>query len=280
MVILMAEYAGFCFGVERAIDIAEKTAETAPSVVTLGPIIHNPQVVQDLEAKGVHVVRDVDSISGEKTVVIRSHGVTRQIYQQLENQSVPVVDATCPFVTKAQNAARNLSEDGLSVVVLGEQDHPEVVGIVSFVDGECTIVTGAEEAMQLPFRKQYGLVAQTTQSADTFRAMEDALRGKCENLTVVKTICNATTMRQSAATEIASRSDVVIVVGGKNSANTTRLYSICKEICPRTYHIETVSELTPEMFAGAETVGITAGASTPRYLMNEVREYIHEVSQP
>lgn len=279
MVILMADYAGFCFGVERAIDIAEKTAVESDSVVTLGPIIHNPQVVENLERKGVHVIKDVSGVQADNTVVVRSHGITKETYAQLQNRNVSTVDATCPFVTKVQRAAEQLSNEGNTVVVVGEADHAEVIGIVSFIPGEYFIVSTPEEAEQLPKRPRIGLVAQTTQQGETFRSVQKILATKTDTLTVVNTICNATTHRQQAARDIAGRADVMIVIGGKNSANTKQLFDICAELCGRSYHIETKEELSPSMFQGANTVGITAGASTPKYLMQEVREYIQEVSE-
>jgi len=277
MEIYIADNAGFCYGVERAVGMVEKTAEETRNVCTLGPIIHNPQVVQSLSDKGVDVCKDISALDDDSTVVIRSHGVPKQSYNKLDDKKAKVVDATCPFVKKAQKAAQMLSSGGNTVILFGEKEHPEVESIVSFVEGDYHIVSGVDEATALPDIDKCGVLAQTTQSSDVFEKIIDVLRGKCGQLIIEKTICNATYMRQSSAIELAKKVDIMIVIGGKNSANTTRLYNICRELCPETYHIETKDELNIENFASMEAIGITAGASTPGYLIQEVLEYLEEV---
>lgn len=278
MKIFVADYAGFCYGVERAVGMVNKTAEKYKNVCTLGPIIHNPQVVQDFAEKGVEVCSDPALVNNESTVVIRSHGITKDTFSRLGEAECNVVDATCPFVIKAQRSADRLSKSG-TVIVFGEKDHPEVAGIVSYINDEYFVVSDSKEAEELPFRDKYGITAQTTQSRDNFEKIIKIVESKCHSLTVENTICNATAQRQSSAIELAGKVDMMLIIGGKNSANTTRLYHICKEICEKSYHVETVAELEKNMFKDVENVGITAGASTPGYLVNEVLEYLEEVKK-
>ena len=261
MQVKVARHAGFCFGVERAIDIVKKASEENNNVVTFGPIIHNPQVVSDLESKGVSTIKSLDEVDAGMSVVIRSHGIEKQEALYLEKNAGKVIDAACPFVQK------------------GEADHPEVKGIISYIDIDYKVIENINEIDDLEFKEKYGFLAQTTQNQDVFKEIENMLKSKCNELVVAKTICSATEHRQSAAIEVASNVEVMIVVGGKNSANTTRLYHLCKEICPKTYHVETEKELNADMFLNVENVGLTAGASTPKYLLEKVREYIYEVAR-
>lgn len=278
MEIFIADHAGFCFGVERAVGLVEETAEQNHDVYTFGPIIHNPQIVKKFADQGVGVCEEPEKFSDDDTVIIRSHGVPKNIYSQLHEKSVNIVDATCPFVKKAQNSAQKLATGGACVVVYGENDHPEVKSIVSFIDSEYFIVSDEVEAGKLPFRKKFALIAQTTQNSESFDKIAEILKTKCDELVVSNTICNATSLRQTAAISLAKQVDTMLVIGGKNSGNTTRLYEICRQICPRTYHIETRAELDRSIFKDSRKVGITAGASTPGYLMNEVIEFLKEVS--
>ncbi len=278
MEIIIADHAGFCFGVERAVGLVEETSRKHTEVYTLGPIIHNPQIVRKFAEQGVGVCEDTEKFNSENTVVIRSHGVPKHIYGDLNEKSVNIVDATCPFVKKAQNSAQKLGQGGASVVVYGENNHPEVKSIVSFIDSEYFIVSGPDEAQALPFREKYALIAQTTQNSESFDKIAEILKTKCSGLTVSNTICNATNLRQVSAISLAGQVDTMLVIGGKNSGNTRRLFEICKEICPNTLHIETKDELKKEMFTNCRKVGITAGASTPGYLVDEVIEFLKEVT--
>jgi 4-hydroxy-3-methylbut-2-enyl diphosphate reductase len=278
MQILLAEHSGFCFGVERAIKIVEDTANSKENVFTLGPIIHNPQVVESLNDKGVNVADDIDNIDKCKTVIVRSHGIPKQKFNKLTQKTPNIVDATCPFVKKAHKAADTLDDDDYKIVILGEKDHPEVEGIVSYVKGKYYIVSNEEDVKQLPMIDKCGLIAQTTQNKEVFNKVKAELKKKTNELKVINTICNATTLRQETAKILAKQVDLMLVIGGKNSANTTRLYKICSEICINTYHIETKAEIEDSFFDdNIEKVGITAGASTPKYLIDEVIEYIKEV---
>lgn len=274
MEVLIADYSGFCFGVERAIDLVLDRAKVSDCIATYGPIIHNPQVVENLENQGIKVVTSLSDINKNLNVVIRSHGVEKTVKESIVQQAGEVTDATCPFVLKAQKHAEDFSKECSAVVILGEKDHPEVRGIVSYSTWECFVVAGVEEAQDLPYRKKYGFLAQTTQNNEIFQKISVILRGKCEELKTANTICSATSRRQQASVALAKQVEVMVVVGGKNSANTTRLYHLCKEICPRTYHIETPQELTNTMFQGVSRVGLTAGASTPKNFVSKVREYI------
>lgn len=274
MKILLAKSAGFCFGVKRATSMAFEAAEQHPRICSLGPIIHSPQVVASLAEKGVEVIKRVEDI-GEGAVVVRSHGVTAEELEAILSRELKIVDATCPFVKKAQDYAAQLSREGYAVVLVGEDHHPEVQGIVSYArEGEVFVVADRIHAEALPYRKRIGIIAQTTQSYANLREVVAVCLAKSKELRVFNTICNATSERQDEARVIARQSDLMLVIGGFNSANTSRLAQICAEIQPRTHHVETAAEIDPGWFAGVETVGITAGASTPRWIIDEVVERV------
>jgi len=276
--IYIAEYAGFCFGVERAINIVEEQAEIKTNVSTLGPIIHNPQVVQKFEKSGVGVAKTPEELGEKDSVVLRSHGITKDVHETLKKNKVDIVDATCPFVNKAHEEAAKLSRNGYTMIVLGERDHPEVQGIVSYIENDYFIISDESQIKNISAGEKIGLIAQTTQDKDTFERVKAALESKTRHLKVVNTICNATTLRQNAAKKLAKSVDLMLVIGGKNSGNTTRLYKICKKLCENTFHIETSAELSKDMFDNINSVGITAGASTPDFLIKDVIEYINEVN--
>ncbi|GAB4235754.1 MAG: 4-hydroxy-3-methylbut-2-enyl diphosphate reductase [Deltaproteobacteria bacterium] len=272
--VLIARSAGFCFGVKRAISIADETAGKRGTgagaegpIQSLGPIIHNPQAVERLQEKGVRVVGSVDDVSCGR-VIVRSHGVTRSDRKALEGKGVTIVDATCPFVTKAQEHARTLSREGYAVVVVGDPNHPEVKSIISYIEAGVPVFTsipGIEAAKGI---RKAGVVAQTTQSFDNLMSFVTAAMKRFPEVRVFNTICNATALRQQESTGLAGDADAVFVLGGYNSANTRRLAEICKAINPRTHHIETEGELLPGMVEGASVVGVTAGASTPQWIIN------------
>jgi 4-hydroxy-3-methylbut-2-enyl diphosphate reductase len=262
--IVVARYAGYCYGVERALRLTEDAlAHAERPVATLGPIIHNPSVVRDLTARGAGVVDEVAE-APEGTLVVRTHGVAPEVVAAAHARGLDVVDATCPFVAVAQRKARALHEAGYTVVILGEHDHPEVVGLQGFAGGEAIVVAepGDAPAERLGGRK-VGVVVQTTQTRDALARLAATLAPLARELLVYNTVCDATEKRQSAACELAAQVDVVIVVGGRNSANTTRLVQLCRGIEARTHHVETAAELQEEWVAGARRVGVTAGASTP-----------------
>ncbi|OQY19898.1 MAG: 4-hydroxy-3-methylbut-2-enyl diphosphate reductase [Desulfobacteraceae bacterium 4572_35.1] len=279
MEIVLAKSAGFCFGVKRAVNMAFKAADKSDSICSLGPLIHSPQLVKKLENEGIRVVDSVADMVDE-TVIVRSHGITRSEEEELVARQLKVVDATCPFVKKAQQYVSSLGNNGYAVVIVGEQEHPEVQGIVSYAaDAAAWVVANVEQAQAIPVQRKIGLVAQTTQSFENFRDISSILLNKCKELRVFNTICDATAVRQQEARSIASKVDMMLVIGGRNSANTTRLASICTEIQPQTYHIETAAGINPNWVTGISTIGITAGASTPEWIIGEVMEKLREIAK-
>lgn len=258
----VAQEAGTCFGVERALELALEAARDATGPVhTMGPLIHNPQVVAELESQGVTVVDGPDVEAGA-TLLLRAHGVTPEVERRAAEAGAKVVDATCPFVKKVHQTVERLSAEGYEVVIVGEQGHPEVEGTVGHAP-EAHVVGSVDELPQRLGRR-VGVVAQTTLATSVLTSVVTELVRRCDEVRVHNTICSATAKRQQAAAELASRADVMVVVGGCNSANTTHLAQICAESCPATHHVETPDELDPAWFAGAGLVGVTAGASTPK----------------
>lgn len=278
MKIIVAQHRGFCYGVKRAVELAQSCSRGDEPTCTLGPIIHNPQMVDRLAAKGIGMANTLEEIAGG-TVIIRSHGVGPNIYETAYNKGLHVVDATCPHVQKAQQAAKNLAEQGYSVVIVGEKRHPEVKSIYEWSGNKAQIIESVAEAHDLPFQDRLGIVAQTTFAGDAFQAIVDVLCTKTGDFKIQRTICTATDLRQQAALKVAAMADIMLVIGGRNSANTTHLADLCLQSGCRTYHIETAEELRQEWFAGVETVGITAGASTPDWLIEEVYEKMQEMDQ-
>jgi 4-hydroxy-3-methylbut-2-enyl diphosphate reductase len=268
---ILARHAGFCFGVKRATQMAfEKASEEGGGrTCTLGPIIHSPQVVARLEAKGVKVIKSLAEIDDGR-IILRSHGVTAAEMKAAYDKGLVVVDATCPFVKKAQKQVKMLSDEGYDMVIVGEKEHPEVEGIISYASGKVFVVASVDDALKLPEMKKTGIVAQTTQSYHTLEAVADVCLAKTQELRVFNTICDATSVRQDEAKVIAGDVGCMLVIGGFNSANTRRLAEVCSEIQKNTHHVETVEQLSPEWFVGVESVGVTAGASTPKWLIDEV----------
>jgi 4-hydroxy-3-methylbut-2-enyl diphosphate reductase len=262
--IVVARYAGYCYGVERALRITEEALEGAPGPVSsLGPIIHNPSVVRRLEERGVAVIDDVAGAAGG-TLIVRTHGVAPHVVEGARARRLNVVDATCPFVAVAQRKAAALDEAGYAVVILGERDHPEVAGLEGFAgEGAVVVEDSAGLSLERLRGKRVGVVVQTTQTRANLAGVAAALAPAARELLVYNTICDATEKRQSAASELAAEVDVVVVVGGRNSANTARLAQLCRSALDRTYHIESAVELQHEWFSGARRIGVTAGASTP-----------------
>lgn len=278
--IILARSAGFCFGVKRAMSIADETAagrgkgETGP-IASLGPLIHNPQAVEELEKKGIHVVGAVDDVACGK-VIVRSHGITRTEQEALVERGVEIVDATCPFVNKAQEHARALSRQGYAVIVVGDANHPEVKSIVSYIEPGIPILTTVKEIRDATRIRKAGIVAQTTQSFDNLMEFVGEALRKFAEVRVYNTICNATILRQRESTALAGTVEVMVVLGGYNSANTRRLAEICRAINPNTIHIETAAELPAGLVEEVETVGVTAGASTPQWIIDALVERIRD----
>ncbi len=276
MKVIRAEKAGFCFGVKRALDMAGRTVHSS-ATASLGPLIHNKQVVEKMEKQGVRVVEAVDEVQQGDTLIIRSHGVPPDIYQEAKGRLIQLVDATCPFVQKAQHLAEQASK-GSQVIVVGDKLHPEVQGILGWAGGNAMAIEKLEEATELPFYEKLSVLAQTTQPAANFQAIVEELRKHTNELIVHNTICNATEERQTVARELAGKVDVMIVVGGRNSANTRKLAGICSEVT-KTHLIETADELEDDWFVGVGTVGLTAGASTPDWIIEEVYNKMSDMGQ-
>lgn len=291
MSVEIAKTAGFCFGVKRAVDtvyaeIAKEDARAAEDparkrcpIYTFGPIIHNEEVVDDLRAKGVEPIgpEDLDRIAskdgyGPGKMIIRSHGVDRMTLEMLRSRGFEIIDATCPFVSKIHDTVRKASENGEYVIVIGDPDHPEVLGITGWVNGPYSVVNDIEDIqkLKLPEGAKVCIVAQTTFNFEKFHFFVEELKKISYYSRAVNTICNATQMRQSEARELAARADVMIVIGGKHSSNTQKLYEICKKECSRTYFVQTVKDLYTEDLPFGGVVGITAGASTPINIIEEV----------
>ena len=277
MEIKVAGQAGYCYGVERALRLTDAAAEKKRKpIFTLGPIIHNPQVVESFVSRGVNPIEGIEEAGGG-TIIVRTHGVDPIIIEQAGEKGLAVVDATCPFVAKAQQRAAELVRDGYNLVIIGEKEHPEVVGILAHARGEASVVEKVEDAARIRGRKPLGVVVQTTQSIENFQQIVAVLAAKVSEIKVFNTICNATTRRQDAAKKLAEEADVMIVVGGKNSANTSRLVQICRATGTMTYHIETARELDKGWFAEVGIVGLTTGASTPQWLLKEVISWLKEL---
>jgi 4-hydroxy-3-methylbut-2-enyl diphosphate reductase len=278
MKIRKAVHAGYCWGVERALEIVVDTAAARPgeTVRTLGPIIHNPHVVQSLEERGVHAVDTLDAMS-EGTVIIRTHGVPPPVYAEAEAKGLNVVDATCPLVTLVQNKAKQLVNEGYHLVIFGNAKHPEVIGTLGHAGGKATVIERPDQVKEHQFPKRVGVVVQTTQEMELLSALLAELTPRCKEIKVFNTICNPTIERQEAARELAREVDVVIVVGGKTSSNTRHLAEVCREEGTTAYHVEGAAEVDPAWIKGAASVGVTAGASTPSWLMDQIIERIQEL---
>ena len=275
MKVIVAKTAGFCFGVERAVEkVYEQIRQGGGPIYTLGPIIHNEEVVRDLEEKGVRVIHSEEELAGltEGTVIIRSHGVGPQVYEQLRRQGLETVDATCPFVKKIHRIAAEQNRQGRRLIIIGDRNHPEVQGIRGWGDARTLVIGTMEEAEALepdPGQKVC-VVSQTTFNYNKFKELVEKISKKGYDILVLNTICNATQERQVEAERIASQVDAMIVIGGKNSSNTRKLYEICRKECKNTYYIQTVGDLDPESVNSVRCVGITAGASTPKKIIEEV----------
>ena len=276
MEIRLAKTAGFCFGVNRAVELTYNLLNEGHKVATLGPLIHNPQAVADMERRGALVADTVDDIPTGYEVIIRSHGVPRTIYDTLEQRGLVYHDATCPFVKKIHRIVEQKSTEGYHVIVVGDPKHPEVEGIVGWCQGPVTVLETPEQAEN--FVKTEGeklcIVSQTTYNYNKFQYIVEIFEKKGYNDSVVNTICNATEERQRSAKAIAAEADVMIVIGGKHSSNSRKLYEICQRECVHTYFIQTLDDLHLDLPKSVRLVGITAGASTPNKIIEEVQNYV------
>jgi len=266
----LAVSAGFCFGVERAVKMAISALdEFGEPVYTLGPIIHNPQEVKRLQDMGIRMAHSLEEIPAG-TVVIRSHGAPKGVTEKARKRGLKIVDATCPLVKRLKERVRELADEGYQVVIMGESDHPEVKAVLSYAPDSCLVVRGPECVVPEDLNKKVGLVAQTTQSLENLRAVASLCICHCREVRTYNTICNATHKRGAEALELAGQVQVMIVVGGKNSANTTRLAQTVAQGGTRTYHIESAAELDRLEIPLGAPIGVTAGASTPGWVIDEV----------
>jgi len=263
--------------VKRAMDITFRMADTnAKGLYTLGPIIHNPQVIEKLKKEGISPIeeeevgdRDIDAL------IIRTHGIPWQLYDKIAARGFRIIDATCPFVKKAQHYAKLLKKSGYQVVILGDIDHPEVRGLMSYAGDDVVVVDEHSELQGL--KSKVGIVVQTTQPVEALKKVLSKIVEHAAEVKFYNTICNSTALRLKETEDMARKVDVMVVVGGKNSANTTQLASLCRSLSVKTHHIETAAEIEPAWFEGAQTVGITAGASTPEWIIKEVEDRIRDI---
>ncbi|MCK4259041.1 MAG: bifunctional 4-hydroxy-3-methylbut-2-enyl diphosphate reductase/30S ribosomal protein S1 [Halanaerobiales bacterium] len=277
--IVLADHAGFCYGVKRATDLVINLAKNSERpLFTLGPLIHNPQVVEYLETFGVQAIDDYKDVD-EGIIFIRSHGVPDHIISEIKQCDLKVVDATCPFVKRAQEYAKKLHEDGYQVIICGDENHPEVIGIVGSINYNALVVKNASELAKHNLRRKVGVVAQTTLSIQQLEDVVTQLVHQVKELKVFNTICTTTEERQKEASDLANKVDLMLVIGGKNSANTNRLAEICRNVGIPTYLIETADELKNDWFNGIHSVGVTAGASTPNWIIKEVIRFMSEFTE-
>jgi 4-hydroxy-3-methylbut-2-enyl diphosphate reductase len=279
MEIVLAESLGFCMGVKRAVDMAYRAIEKADGqrIVTLGPLIHNAQEIERIERDGIKTA-DENSIPENSTVIIRAHGVTPQALQSLKARGLKIMDGTCPYVHYSQRKALELYEASYTVVIAGDRNHPEIRGILGYINDDAYVVKTVEEVQALPFLDRAGVIAQTTISPKKYQAIIDALRDKVREVKVCETICDATEENQKAIRDLSAEVDMLYVIGGRHSANSNKLVETAREKCPRAALIETADEINPEDLRGVRRVGISAGASTPDWMIQGVVERLREIA--
>jgi 4-hydroxy-3-methylbut-2-enyl diphosphate reductase len=277
MEVILAKTAGFCFGVKRAVELVYQQIGSE-GVYTFGPIIHNEEVVNDLKDKGINVINSLQEAAAVRpgTMIMRSHGAARSIYTELSQMGWNIIDATCPFVKKIHKIVDEESAEGTQIVIVGNEHHPEVEGIMGWCNNTPVVIDSEEKALDFKPQdnKKVCIVSQTTFNYKKFKDIVEIIQKKRYDIFVRNTICNATEERQAEARELAKKSDAMIVIGGKNSSNTQKLFEICKEECVNTYYIQTLRDLDLNKFCCAGCVGITAGASTPNNIIQEVHTYV------
>ncbi len=280
MEVKVAKTAGFCFGVKRAVEMVYEQVDECEGkpIYTYGPIIHNEEVIKDMKKKGVEIIRDEDDLKGIQSgvVIIRSHGVPKRIQEMLEKQGLCCVDATCPFVKKIHRIVEEESKAGKHIIIIGDANHPEVQGIKGWSSTEVTVIKTEEEAIafEMPENTEICIVSQTTFNYNKFKYLVEIISKKNYNISVLNTICSATKERQTEAESIANEVDVMIVIGDKHSSNTQKLFEICSKACTNTYYIQTLEDLDMNQLKSVRTVGITAGASTPNNIIEEVQNNV------
>ncbi|MCX5781348.1 MAG: 4-hydroxy-3-methylbut-2-enyl diphosphate reductase [Elusimicrobia bacterium] len=272
--IKVAKNSGFCFGVRRAIEIAEKTVKPNKKIFSLGPLIHNPQEVKRLENIGIKKIENTKSLKN-KVLILRTHGIPHGLKEKLKIQNLVIVDATCPFVKRAQDIVEKLAKAKKKILIVGEKKHPEIKALVSYGGSHCYVVEQSSDLKNLDLSGDICVVSQTTQSPQNFKNFVSIIKKINPQAAIYNTICKATIDRQTAAKELSKKVDVMVVVGGKNSGNTKRLAQICSKFT-KTYYVETALEIKPQWFKKTKNIGISAGASTPDWIIKEVRKKIEE----
>ena len=280
MEVKIAKNAGFCFGVKRAMQTAwdELENKSENNIYSLGPLIHNKQAVNRYKEKGLVEMDNLESIPSESKLIIRSHGVAEKVYTESKAKNMEIVDTTCPFVKKIHDIVKDFSDRGYKIIIVGNPNHPEIIGINGWCNNEAIVINKLEEIDDINFdpTQIYCVVSQTTANLESFDKIVQKLKTKINNLTVKNTICFATKERQISAIDLAREVDCMVVIGGKHSSNTQKLVNICKDLVP-TFSIETKEELEKEKFAGFKVAGVTAGASTPDWIIEEVINYLKEI---
>lgn len=281
MKVIVADHSGFCFGVERAIRIAfDKLNDNnnKKDIYTLGPLIHNQQVVDDLKSAGVKVINNLGDLRDNSILIIRSHGISKDIYDLINEKNVDLVDATCPFVRKIQNIVKKYNAKGYTIIIIGNADHPEVIGINGWCDNQAYIVKTKDDIKKIPFVQKLCIVVQTTMPTNLYYELSNMIEKKAEQVIKFNTICSATMDRQESARNLAKNVDAIIVIGGYHSSNTQKLVDICREEKPNaTFHIEIAGELPVDILKDYEVIGITAGASTPKWIIDGVVEKLSDL---
>ncbi|MGB9907155.1 MAG: 4-hydroxy-3-methylbut-2-enyl diphosphate reductase [Candidatus Saccharicenans sp.] len=264
MEIIVARNSGFCYGVRRALQLARQTGKKAHRrIFSWGEIIHNPEVIQELEKEGIQVATSLSQLQAGDTVIIRSHGVSPAIFRALKRKKVKLVDATCPIVKKIQQLVDRLGRQAGEIIIVGNKNHPEIQGLLGYSRRKALVVESEEQARALPFKKKRAVLAQSTQDGHLFSQVVAVLVEKTAELQVFNTICQSTRVRQVATARLAREVEALLIIGGKNSSNTNKLYQISRRLLPRTYFIESPEEITPDMLQGVNKIGLSGGASTP-----------------
>ncbi len=275
MKVLLAQHSGFCFGVKRAIQLAQEAAKSAEKIFTIGPLIHNPQMIAELQQQGIFVADDPLAMR-DSVIIIRTHGIPKSEKELLINNRNRLIDATCPYVARAQEIVAQCCAEGYPVVIMGDRTHPEVIGMKSYGDEKTQVAESATELHEIPDNK-LAVMSQTTKNMAQLHALISDLLPLVRELRVFNTICTATSLRQDASIALAQASELMIVIGGRNSANTKMLAKLCAEIT-QTVHMETAAELSTDLLKEKKNIGITAGASTPDYLIVKVFNRINEIT--
>ena len=280
MQVLLANEYGFCFGVERAVEMVEEAVNAGDTVRALGPLIHNEQEMQRLAHEGVTTISEPIQIGRGETAVIRAHGVTPEVQRELEEKATKVVDATCPFVTRVQKLAARAAEQDRHVIIVGSPDHPEMIGVHGYAPNHAFVIRDETEVAGLPRLRNPLVVAQTTIKAKTFFDTAEAVRAKTDdNVQIVNTICSATRDRQEAARALAGMVDAFYIIGGRHSSNSVKLLAVCLEQCEKSFLVETEEEINATDLIGVKTVGVTAGASTPNWLIDKIVKHLEDIGR-